>query len=114
MESRSHIFHKIRGSYPGYIGIELPNDYKVMLMDEENFNAYRKGLDFQAMMEEVKFNYCHFQKPVDGSWHIVIEGDKNYFDPSRINVIYKSVDSSLTSPAANLIFPANNSTQPTA
>lgn len=115
MNSKEHIYHKIRGSYPGYIAIELPNDYKVMLVDEDNFNAYRKGKDFQAMMKEVKFQYCHFSKPVDGSWYIIIEGEAAYFDPSRINVIYKSIDPELNSTnSSKLIFPTANTTQPEA
>lgn len=112
MATQEHIYHKIRGSYPGYIGIELPNDYKVMLLDEENFNAYRKGLNFQAIMKEVKFNYSHFPKPVEGSWFIVIEGDAAYFDPSRINVIYKSEGSSeFSTNSSHLILPITNTTQ---
>ncbi len=115
MTSTEHIYHKIRGSYPGYIGIELPNDYKVMLLDEENFNAYRKGIEYQAIIEEVKFNYCHFKKPVEGSWIIVIEGDATYFDPSRINVIYKSVDNpELSTKSSELIFPTASTTHPDA
>ena len=115
MGAQDHIYHKIRGSYPGYIGIELPNDYVVMLLDEDNFNAYRKGDGYQAMMKEVKFQYCHFEKPVDGSWYIVIEGDSNYFDPSRINVIYKSADAEgISTNSSKLIFPTANTTHPAA
>lgn len=112
MSQSHHIYHKIRGSYPGYIGIELPNDYVVMLLDEDNFNSYRRGENFQAMVKEVKFQYCHFEKPVDGSWYIVIEGDSNYFDPSRINVIYKSAALEGTSTnSSKLILPTANTTQ---
>lgn len=116
MEINDHIYHKIRGSYPGYIGIELPNDYKVMLLDEENFNAYRKGMDYQAIMKEVKFQYSHFPKPVEGSWYIVIEGDAAYFQPTRINIIYKSVDTAeeLSTNSSNLIMPTANTTHPAA
>lgn len=115
MTAASHVYHKIRGSYPGFIGIELPNDYVVMLLDEDNFNAYRKGKDFQAMMKEVKFQYCHFQKPVEGSWYIVVEGDATYFDPARINVIYKSVEfSGRETNSSKLRFPTARTTHPAA
>ena len=92
MSENTAIFHKIRGSYPGFIGIELPSDYQVLLMDEDNFNAYRKGQDFQALYPQIKHQYCHFKKPVDGSWTIVVKGESAYFDARRINIIYKSAD----------------------
>ena len=66
-----NIQHKIRGSQPGFIGIELPDNYSVLLLDEDNFNSYRKEGRYYGQNIEVKDSYAHFQKPVDGSWHLV-------------------------------------------
>ena len=84
------IQHKIRGSHPGYIGIELPDNYNVMLLDEDNFNSYRVEGRYYAQNIEVKENYCHFVKPVDGSWHLVVEGKDTEFSPENIHIIYKA------------------------
>ncbi len=84
------VYHKIRGSYPGYIGIEVPNDYKVLLLDENNFNAYRQNLDYNGLALEVKDEYCHFEKPIDGSWHLVVEGESCNFSPEKVHIIYKA------------------------
>ena len=84
------IHHKIRGSYPGFIGIELPNNYQVLLLDEENFNAYRKNEKYGGHKIEVKDSYCHFRKPIEGSWHVVIEGKTCDFSPQNIHIIYKA------------------------
>lgn len=84
------IHHKIRGSYPGFIGIELPNEYEVILLDEDNFNAYRKSEAYNALKVEVKDQYCHFIKPIEGSWHVVIEGKNSDFSPQKVNIIYKA------------------------
>lgn len=83
------IQHKIRGSQPGYIGIELPNDYSVMLLDEENFNAFRQHTKFNGLQIDVKDSYCHFRKPTEGSWHVIVEGNTN-FSPENIHIIYKA------------------------
>lgn len=116
MEQTNHIYHKIRGSYPGYIGIELPNDYQVLIMDEENFNAFRKEESYQALYPQIKHHYCHFQKPVDGSWYVVIKAEETYFNPSRINIIYKSESSyqGLSTSSSKPISPISNSTHPEA
>ena len=53
--------HKIRGSHPGFIGIELPNEYNVILLDEDNFNFYRQNLEFNGLNLEVVDQYCHFK-----------------------------------------------------
>lgn len=84
------IQHKIRGSHPGFIGIELPDDYHVMLLDEDNFNAYRSEGRYYAQNLEVKDSYCHFQKPVDGSWHVVVEGQDQNFSPENVHIIYRA------------------------
>ncbi len=84
------VHHKIRGSYPGFIGIELPDEYQVILLDEENFNAYRKHLNYNGVNLEVKDRYCHFEKPIDGSWHLVIEGQHCNFSPKDIHIIYRA------------------------
>ena len=84
------IHHKIRGSHPGFIGIELPNDYQVTLLDEDNFNAYRKQAHYNGVHMLVKDRYCHFEKPIDGSWHLVIEGQNNDFSPQKVHIIYKA------------------------
>lgn len=84
-----NIQHKIRGSQPGFIGIELPDSYNVLLLDEENFNSYRKEGRYYAQALEVKNSYCHFAKPVDGSWHVIVEGKDN-FSPEDIHIIYKA------------------------
>lgn len=86
----NQVHHKIRGSYPGYIGIELPNEYRVLLLDEENFNAYRKNFNYNGVYLKVQDHYCHFEKPIEGSWHIVIEGTTCNFSPSSINIIYRA------------------------
>tara|TARA_R110000868_G_scaffold398197_2_gene671217 strand:- start:1049 stop:1315 length:267 start_codon:yes stop_codon:yes gene_type:complete len=86
----NRIHHKIRGSYPGFIGIELPDEYKVTLLDEDNFNAYRKNEAYKGLHLEVKDQYCHFEKPVDGSWHVVIEGVTCDFSPQNIHIIYRA------------------------
>ncbi len=86
----NQIQHKIRGSHPGFIGIELPNDYNVLLLDEANFNAYRLNGRYYAQNIEVKDSYCHFRKPVDGSWHLVVEGREQEFSPENIHIIYKA------------------------
>lgn len=85
----NRILHKIRGSHPGFIGIELPNDYEVMLLDEENFNAFRRSKEYNGLHIEVKDSYCHFKKPTDGSWHVVVEGKGN-FSPENIHIIYRA------------------------
>ena len=84
------IQHKIRGSHPGFIGIELPNEYNVILLDEDNFNAYRSNQHYNGLNIEVKDQYCHFKKPVEGSWHLVIEGESCDFAPENIHIIYKA------------------------
>lgn len=86
----NQIHHKIRGSYPGSIGIELPDEYQVILLDEDNFNAYRTHEKYNGIKLEVKNQYCHFEKPVDGSWHVVIEGPNCNFSPQNINIIYRA------------------------
>ena len=83
------IQHKIRGSHPGFIGIELPNDYNVLLLDEDNFNSYRNEKRYYGQKIEVKDSYCHFAKPIDGSWTVVVEGKEN-FSPDQIHIIYKA------------------------
>lgn len=111
-----HIYHKIRGSYPGYIGIEVPEDYQLMLMDEDSFNAYRREEPYQAINLEIKENYCHFQKPVDGSWYVVIEGKVGSFNPSAINIIYKAEANlqSLLTNGSKDNWPMAKTTQPAA
>lgn len=84
------IYHKIRGSYPGFIGIELPNEYEVLLLDEDNFNQYRQHKNFNGFRMDVKDQYCHFKKPVEGSWHLVIEGKNVDFSPNKVHIIYKA------------------------
>jgi hypothetical protein len=84
------VHHKIRGSYPGFIGIELPTEYTVVLFDEENFNAYRRNEQYNGIHLEVKDDYCHFEKPIDGSWHVVIEGRSCNFSAENIHIIYKA------------------------
>ena len=84
------IQHKIRGSHPGYISIELPDSYNVMLLDEDNFNAYRLDGRYYAQKIEVQNSYCHFPKPIDGSWHLVVEGKDQSFSPESIHIIYKA------------------------
>ncbi|MFB1021664.1 MAG: hypothetical protein ACI9DK_000011 [Vicingaceae bacterium] len=84
-----NIQHKIRGSQPGFIGIELPDNYSVLLLDEDNFNSYRKEGRYYGQNIEVKDSYAHFQKPVDGSWHVVVEGKENFF-PESVHIIYKA------------------------
>jgi hypothetical protein len=84
-----NIQHKIRGSQPGFIGIELPDNYSVLLLDEDNFNSYRSERRYYGQAIEVKNNYAHFAKPVDGSWHVVVEGREN-FSPENINIIYRA------------------------
>ncbi len=86
----NQIHHKIRGSYPGFIGIELPNEYGVTLLDEDNFNAYRKNEKYNGLRIAVRDQYCHFKKPVEGSWHLVIEGKNNEFSPKDIHIIYRA------------------------
>ncbi|MCB0802611.1 MAG: DUF1883 domain-containing protein [Flavobacteriales bacterium] len=86
----NQIHHKIRGSYPGFIGIELPNEYQVLLLDEDNYNAYRKHQNYNGVCMEVKDEYCHFEKPTQGSWHLVIEGKTCGFSSSNIHIIYKA------------------------
>ena len=86
----NQVHHKIRGSYPGFIGIELPNEYQVILLDEENFNAYRKNEKYNGVSLEVENQYCHFEKPIDGSWHLVIEGESCNFSPKKVHIIYKA------------------------
>tara|TARA_B100000508_G_scaffold100987_1_gene79470 strand:- start:291 stop:581 length:291 start_codon:yes stop_codon:yes gene_type:complete len=86
----NQVYHKIRGSHPGYIGIELPNEYEVILLDEENFNAYRSNRKYNAVNLDVRDSYCHFEKPVNGSWHLLIEGDSRIFSPKDIHIIYKA------------------------
>ncbi len=86
----NQIHHKIRGSYPGFIGIELPNEYDVLLLDEENYNAYRQNKIYNGVHMVVKDEYCHFEKPIDGSWHVVIEGKTCNFSPSNIHIIYRA------------------------
>jgi len=116
MAENTQIFHKIRGSYPGFIGIELPADYQVLLMDEDNFNAYRKGMDYDALYPQVKHQYCHFEKPVDGSWTIIIRAESAYFDARRINIIYKSgrVDQGLSTNPSKPWLSNSNNTHPAA
>ncbi|MAY84935.1 MAG: hypothetical protein CMP59_12465 [Flavobacteriales bacterium] len=116
MIESTQIFHKIRGSYPGFIGIELPTDYEVLLMDEDNFNAYRKGESYQALYPQVKHQYCHFEKPVDGSWTIVVKANSDYFDARRINIIYKSAENPqrLSTTSSNPIWPTASTTHPAA
>jgi len=116
MIENREIFHKIRGSYPGFIGIELPNDYQVLLMDEDNFNAYRKGESYQALYPQVKHHYCHFQKPVEGSWTVIVKAESAYFDARRINIIYKSVDfpQGLSTNSSSPICPTASTTHPAA
>lgn len=113
MNEGKHIYHKIRGSYPGYLGIELPNDYKVLLLNEDNFNDYRKGKSFQALYPKIADGYCHFQKPVDGSWYVLIESNGSAFNPSMINIIYKSIPLSAgaETTSSNSILPTANNTQ---
>ncbi|MBR9830936.1 DUF1883 domain-containing protein [Acidiluteibacter ferrifornacis] len=84
------IYHKIRGSHPGYIGIELPNETEVILLDEENFNLFRKSSNYNGTRILIKDQYCHFLKPTHGSWHIVIEGRSTDFKPEMVNIIYKA------------------------
>ncbi len=84
-----NIQHKIRGSQPGFIGIELPDNYSVLLLDEDNFNAYRNEGRYYGQTIEVKECYAHFQKPVEGSWHLVVESKEN-FSPESIHIIYKA------------------------
>ena len=84
-----NIQHKIRGSKPGFIGIELPDTYSVLLLDEDNFNSYRNEGRYYGQSIEVKDSYAHFQKPVDGSWHVIVEGKEN-FSPESIHIIYKA------------------------
>jgi len=84
------IHHKIRGSHPGFIGIELPNEYQVTLLDEDNFNAYRNQAHYNGLHMIVKDQYCHFEKPIDGSWHLVIEGQNNDFSAQKVHIIYKA------------------------
>ncbi len=84
------IHHKIRGSHPGFIGIELPEQTSVLLLDEENFNAYRRNIDFNGIEVKVKDGYCHFEKPINGSWHVVIEGRTCDFSPKQVHIIYKA------------------------
>lgn len=84
------IHHKIRGSHPGYIGIELPNEYQVYLLDEDNYNAYRKQGKYNGVHVAVKDQYCHFEKPIDGSWHVVIEGESSDFSANKVHIIYKA------------------------
>ena len=86
----TQIHHKIRGSYPGFIGIELPNEYSVFLLDEDNFNSYRKNNSFHGIVLEVKDQYCHFEKPVEGSWHVVIKGESCDFSPNKVHIIYRA------------------------
>ncbi len=85
-----HIYHKIRGSHPGYIGIELPDEADVFLLDEENFNRLRRSANYNGTRILIKDHYCHFQKPVNGSWHIVIEGKSANFKPDSINITYRA------------------------
>ena len=86
----NQVHHKIRGSYPGFIGIELPNEYEVILLDEDNFNAYRKNEKYYGLSLEVRDQYCHFEKPIDGSWHLMIEGKLCDFYPQKVHIIYKA------------------------
>lgn len=86
----NQVHHKIRGSYPGFIGVEVPNDYKVLLLDEENFNSYRQNGNYNGLNLEIRDEYCHFEKPIDGSWHLVIEGESCSFSPEKVHIIYKA------------------------
>jgi len=84
------IHHKIRGSYPGFIGIELPDEYQVVLLDEDNFNAYRRNEKYNGLSIAIKDQYCHFEKPIEGSWHVVIEGSSCDFSAKKVHIIYKA------------------------
>jgi hypothetical protein len=84
------LYHKIRGSHPGYIGIEVPDETDVVLLDEENFNLYRRAADYNGTKIEINNHYGHFLKPTEGSWHIVIEGKSPNFRPDSIHIIYKA------------------------
>lgn len=84
------IYHKIRGSHPGFIGIELPDETEVVLLDEENFNLLRRSANYNGTRILIKDHYCHFMKPTEGSWHIVIEGKSANFQPDLINITYKA------------------------
>ena len=86
----NRVYHKIRGSHPGYIAIELPNSYEVVLLDEENFNAFRNNQKYNAINLEIQNSYCHFEKPVEGSWHLLIGAESNAFSPKDIHIINKA------------------------
>ena len=46
----NQIHHKIRGSYPYFIGIELPKRISSFALDEDNYNAYRKHQNYNGFV----------------------------------------------------------------
>lgn len=84
------VYHKIRGSQPGYIGIEVPDETDVILLDEDNFNLLRRSANYNGTRLAIKDHYCHFQKPINGSWHIIIESKSANFKADTISITYKA------------------------
>ena len=48
------VYHKIRGSHPGFIGIEVPDETEVVLLDEENFNLFRRAANYNGTRIMIK------------------------------------------------------------